>query len=133
MLKGILTGESDLEFDNPEYEFVTDDINDFIHTSRIVPVYRTTAGLSVRQFRTIMFNLIDICIKEVSDTMPKEILERNDLPELKESILNSHFPEAGTDMDILNRGISIYQKRLSFDELFYVRTGTFSAEEGQRH
>ena len=81
------------EFDNPEYEFVTDDINDFIHTSRIVPVYRTTAGLSVRQFRTIMFNLIDICIKEVPDIMPKEILERNNLPELKESLLNSHFPE----------------------------------------
>ncbi|MEK6651341.1 MAG: ATP-dependent DNA helicase RecG [Nitrospirota bacterium] len=119
------------EFDNPEYEFVTDDINDFIHTSRIVPVYRTTAGLSVRQFRTIMFNLIDICIKEVSDTMPKEILERNDLPELKESILNSHFPEAGTDMDILNRGISIYQKRLSFDELFMFELGLSVLKKGK--
>ena len=119
------------EFDNPEYEFVTDDINDFIHTSRIVPVYRTTAGLSVRQFRTIMFNLIDICIKEVSDTMPKEILERNNLPELKESILNSHFPEAETDMDILNRGISIYQKRLSFDELFMFELGLSALKKGK--
>lgn len=119
------------EFDNPEYEFVTDDIDDFIHTSRIVPVYRTTAGLSVRQFRTIMFNLIDICIKDVSDNMPKEILERNNLPELKESILNSHFPEAGTDMDILNRGISIYQKRLSFDELFMFELGLSALKKGK--
>ena len=119
------------EFDNPEYEFVTDDINDFIHTSRIVPVYRTTAGLSVRQFRTIMFNLIDICIKEVPDIMPKEILERNNLPELKESLLNSHFPEAGTDMEILNRGISIYQKRLSFDELFMFELGLSVLKKGK--
>lgn len=119
------------EFDNPEYELVTDDKDAFIHTSRIVPVYRTTAGLSVRQFRTIMFNLIDICIKEVSDTMPKEILERNNFPELKKSLLNSHFPEAGTDMDILNRGISIYQKRLSFDELFMFELGLSALKKGK--
>ncbi|KAF0145531.1 MAG: ATP-dependent DNA helicase RecG [Nitrospirae bacterium] len=119
------------EFDNPEYELVTDDKDAFIHTSRIVPVYRTTTGLSVRQFRTIMFNLIDICIKEVPDIMPKEILERNNLPELKESILNSHFPEAGTDMDTLNRGISIYQKRLSFDELFMFELGLSVLKKGK--
>ena len=119
------------EFDNPEYELITDDKDAFIHTSRIVPVYRTTAGLSVRQFRTIMFNLIDICIKEVPDIMPKEILERNNLPELKESLLNSHFPEAGTDMDILNRGISIYQKRLSFDELFMFELGLSVLKKGK--
>ncbi|MBI5204544.1 MAG: ATP-dependent DNA helicase RecG [Nitrospirae bacterium] len=119
------------EFDNPEYELVTDDKDAFIHTSRIVPVYRTTAGLSVRQFRTIMFNLINICIKEVPDIMPKEILARNNLPELKESLLNSHFPEAGTDMDILNRGISIYQKRLSFDELFMFELGLSVLKKGK--
>ncbi|MDP3261264.1 MAG: hypothetical protein Q8M34_11900, partial [Thermodesulfovibrionales bacterium] len=74
------------EFDNPEYEFVTDDADAFIHTARIVPIYRTTSGLSVRQLRTIMFNLINTCIEEVSDNMPEEILIRNNFPGLTESI-----------------------------------------------
>lgn len=136
------------EFDNPEYEFLTNDSDAFIHTSRIVPVYRTTAGLSVRQLRTIMFNLINSCIEDVSDTIPKEILERNNLPELKESLLNSHFPDpepcpespesssgspisGETGIDILNRGVSIYQKRLSFDELFKFELGLSVLKKGK--
>ena len=119
------------EFDNPEYEFVTDDADAFIHTARIVPIYRTTAGLSVRQLRTIMFNLINTCIEEVSDNMPEEILIRNNFPGLTESILNSHFPESGADIDSLNSGASIYQKRLYFDELFKFELGLSVIKRGK--
>lgn len=119
------------EFDNPEYEFVTDDADAFIHTARIVPIYRTTSGLSVRQLRTIMFNLINTCIKEVPDHIPDEILIRNNFPGLTESILNSHFPESGTDIDSLNSGASIYQKRLYFDELFKFELGLSVIKKGK--
>lgn len=119
------------EFDNPEYEFVTDDGDAFIHTARIVPIYRTTSGLSVRQLRTIMFNLINTCIKDVSDHIPDEILRRNNFPGLTESILNSHFPESGTDTDSLNSGASIYQKRLYFDELFKFELGLSVIKKGK--
>ncbi|HBR22602.1 MAG TPA: DNA helicase RecG, partial [Nitrospiraceae bacterium] len=119
------------EFDNPEYEFVTDDADAFIHTARIVPIYRTTAGLSVRQLRAIMFNLINTCIKDVSDHIPDEILRRNNFPGLTESILNSHFPESGTDIDSLNSGASIYQKRLYFDELFKFELGLSIIKKGK--
>ncbi len=119
------------EFDNPEYEFVTDDGDAFIHTARIVPIYRTTSGLSVRQLRTIMFNLINTCIKDVSDHIPDEILRRNNFPGLTESILNSHFPESGTDIDSLNSGASIYQKRLYFDELFKFELGLSVIKRGK--
>jgi ATP-dependent DNA helicase RecG len=119
------------EFDNPEYEFVTDDADAFIHTARIVPIYRTTSGLSVRQLRTIMFNLINTCIKDVSDHMPEEILRRNNFPGLAESILNSHFPEGGADIDSLNIGASIYQKRLYFDEFFKFELGLSVIKRGK--
>lgn len=119
------------EFDNPEYEFVTDDADAFIHTARIVPIYRTTSGLSVRQLRAIMFNLINTCIEEVSDNMPEEILIRNNFPGLTESISNSHFPKSGTDMDSLNSGASIYQKRLYFDELFKFELGLSVIKKGK--
>ncbi len=119
------------EFDNPEYEFVTDDGDAFIHTARIVPIYRTTSGLSVRQLRTIMFNLINTCIEEVPDHIPDEILRRNNFQGLTESILNSHFPESGTNIDSLNSGASIYQKRLYFDELFKFELGLSVIKRGK--
>ncbi|MDI6744287.1 MAG: ATP-dependent DNA helicase RecG [Thermodesulfovibrionales bacterium] len=119
------------EFDNPEYEFVTDDADAFIHTARIVPIYRTTAGLSVRQLRTIMFNLINTCIKEVSECLPEEIRVRHNFHGLTESIFNSHFPESGTDIDSLNSGASIYQKRLYFDELFKFELGLSVIKKGK--
>jgi ATP-dependent DNA helicase RecG len=119
------------EMDNPEYEFITDDSNAFIHTARIVPVYRTTAGISVRQLRTIMYNLINTCIEDISDYIPSEILQRNNLPGLRESILNIHFPETDTEIDILNRGIGIYQKRLSFDELLMFELGLSVLRKGR--
>jgi len=119
------------EFDNPEYEFVTDDADAFIHTARIVPIYRTTAGLSVRQLRTIMFNLINTCIKDVSDNMPQEMLKRNNLPGLTESIFNSHFPGNGTDIEDLNNGSSIFQKRLYFEELFKFELGLSIVKKGK--
>ncbi|MBI4689636.1 MAG: ATP-dependent DNA helicase RecG [Nitrospirae bacterium] len=133
------------EVDNPEYEFPTDDGDAFIHTARIVPVYRTTAGLSVRQLRTIMFNLLNTCIGDISDPVPEEILERHKLPGLNESIMNSHFPDIEscpksssgssisreTGIDIFNRRASIYQKRLSFNELFMFELGLSVLKKGK--
>lgn len=110
------------EMDNPEYEF-TDEDADLIHTARIVPVYRTTAGMSVRVLRSIMFNVLTACIDQVGDPVPEELLSKYKLPPLKDSIYNSHFPGPGTDIGSLNRGISDYQRRLSFDELFNLGLG----------
>ncbi len=110
------------EMDNPEYEIVSDD-DSFIHTNRVVPVYRTTSGLSVRQIRSIMFNLIHTCIKDVCDPVPGEILKRNGLPDLPESLSVVHFPDPNVDIVLLNKGTSEFHKRLSFDELFMLELG----------
>jgi ATP-dependent DNA helicase RecG len=111
------------EMDNPEYEIVSDDGDSLIHTNRIVPVYRVTGGLSVRQMRSIMFNLINTCIKDVFDPIPLEILRENAFPSLSESLSEVHFPDTGADIGLLNRGVSEFHKRLSFDELFMFELG----------
>jgi ATP-dependent DNA helicase RecG len=110
------------EMDNPEYEFTGDDA-DLIHTARIVPVYRTTAGMSVRVLRSILFTVLTSCIDQLNDPVPDELLSKYKLPPLKESIYNSHFPGPETDIENLNSGISDYQRRLSFDELFNLGLG----------
>lgn len=111
------------EIDNPEYEFIDDDTENFIHTSRIVPVYRTTAGMSVRVLRGIMFNVINTFSEQIKDTIPDDILLKYRLPALNDSIYNVHFPPQESDIEGLNMESSDFRKRLSFDELFHLELG----------
>lgn len=119
------------EMDNPEYEIVSDDGDSLIHTNRIVPVYRVTSGLSVRQIRSIMFNLLDTCIKDIYDPVPEEILKRHDLPGLPEGLSGVHFPVTSVDITLLNRGTSDFHRRLSFDELFMLELGLAIMKRGK--
>ena len=111
------------EMDNPEYEIVKESDDSFIHMNRIVPAYRVTGGISVRQMRSIMFHTIQSYVKDVSDVLPPEVLKRNELPGLHESLSQVHFPDANTDIGVLNKGVSDFHRRLAFDELFMLETG----------
>lgn len=110
------------EMDNPEYEIISDN-DSLIHVNRIVPVYRVTRGLSVRQMRSIMFSIISTYIKDINDTIPVEILRRNKLPGLSESLSKIHFPDINADVGLLNKEASDFHMRLSFDELFMLELG----------
>jgi ATP-dependent DNA helicase RecG len=119
------------EMDNPEYEIMGDDSDDsFIHMSRIVPVYRVTGGLSVRQMRSIMFHVIQACISDLEDTIPAEILKRYELPGLRDSFSSVHFPQADAHVDLLNGKASPFHKRLSFDEFFMLELGLAVIKKG---
>jgi len=117
------------EMINPEYEIITGD-DSLIHMNRVVPVYRATSGISVRQIRSIMFNLIGSYIKDISDPVPEEILRRNSVPALPESLAGVHFPETGIDLEVLNKGMSDFHRRLSFDELFMLELGLAVMKRG---
>jgi ATP-dependent DNA helicase RecG len=117
------------EMDNPEYEIISDD-DSLIHMNRIVPIYRVTSGLTVRQIRTIMFNIINTHIRDVHDTIPVEILRRNSLLGLSECLLQIHFPSNNVDIELLNRGVNDFYKRISFDELFMLELGLAVMKSG---
>lgn len=117
-----------LEMVNPEYEILNGDDSEQmqtnIHTGRIVPIYRLTEGLSQKQMRNIMYSILNACQQHISeDPMPLDILQRHKLPAFSESIQNIHFPSADISLDDLNRGTTVYHRRLVFDELFTFQTG----------
>ena len=112
-----------LEIDKPEYELAEEETDNLIHTARIVPVYPTTAGLSARVLRSIIFTVVNTCLEQIEDPVPEEILLRNALPGLRESVANVHFPDHGIDLESLNRGFTRYHQRLFFDELFTLQIG----------
>ena len=62
--------------------------------------------------------------------MPVEILKRNALPGLRESLSQVHFPDTQADTDMLNRGASDFHKRLSFEELFMLELGLAVMKKG---
>lgn len=121
-----------LEMDSPEYELFSDDTESFIHTKRIVPVYRITEGMRQKQFRKIMFSLVAEQALVLHDPVPSSIIEKNNLPLLSLSIKQLHFPEGDIDLAGLNSGTSIYHRRLVFDELFFFGLGLAALKRGTR-
>lgn len=115
---------------NPEYELIEDE-SDFIHTSRIVPVYRVTEGLSPRVLRTIMYNVLSSSMDEITDPIPEDIRRDLNLPPLAESLYNCHFPSGDSDVSLFNRYISPYHRRLSFDEIFNLEIGVAIIKKGE--
>jgi len=112
-----------LEMENPEYELLGEDGEELVHTGRIVPVYGATESLSTRQLRSIIWNALKSGLDDVEDPLPGEVRQRLGLPGLRESILNSHFPDSDADIPALDAWATPWQKRLSFDEFFMLEAG----------
>lgn len=122
VLKPCSYSASALEMENPVFELIDKD-NRFIHTSRIVPVYKATEGMSPKQLRTLMYNLINNHTGMIKDYIPEDIVIRNRLMPLEWAIREVHFPKETSDIDSLNRGLSPAHRRLAFDELFLLELG----------
>jgi len=104
-------------FQSPEWEAV--ESQDFIHTSRLVPVYPLTQGLRPRQVRKLMKEFIDQWAWQVEDFLPPELRNRLDLLELPQAISQAHYPEDEATKDKA-------RVRLAFDELFLLQMGVMS-------
>ncbi len=118
------------EMDNPEYEIISDEDDISIHLRRIVPVYRVTAGLSVRQMRSIMFRILSTVRDGIPDPLPRRIRDTCTLTELNLALQRVHFPDTGSDVDLLNNFRSPFHRRLAFDELFLLQLGLAALKRG---
>ena len=112
-----------LMMESPEYEMLSDDADALIHTGRVVPFYSLTEGISQKQFRKIMFSLIGEYAANLRDPLPADVLVRNDLPALQESIRELHFPGNADNMADLNSGTTRYHRRIIFEEFFLFGLG----------
>lgn len=110
------------EIENPEHEIIEDEDRDPIHTGRIVPIYRSTEGLSSRYLRSIMKGIIDHYSPHVPEILPEDVINRYNFPPLSEAIREAHFPDH-TDIESLDQGKGMAHQRLIFDELFLLELG----------
>ncbi len=105
-----------LEMENPEYEILRENDDETIHTNRIVPIYHTTAGLTQRRIRNILFHLLASAPREIEEFFPDEMLSKFHLPRRPESVSQLHFPDPDIQVESLNAFRSRYHKRMIFEE-----------------
>lgn len=94
---------------SPTYEKA--DKNETAHTARLVPIYSTTTGLTQKQIRYFISQIINLSSK-ISDWLPESFLEKYDLVTLADAIQGIHFPVDEQDLRQCT-------DRLKFDELIF--------------
>jgi len=105
-------GKEGIYLANPSYEKLTENMN-FLHTSRIVPVYPETEGLSSRWLRYILRPLIAEIANKTRDPLPEKIIKENNLLPFKKALWQIHFPDS---LGLAKKA----QERFSFEEIFFI-------------
>jgi ATP-dependent DNA helicase RecG len=103
-------------------QFVSPDFSpagrESIHTGRVVPVYRLTAGVTQKRIRELLARILERALPAVDE--PLQPAERGDLPTLADALYVAHFPEdAG--------GVPAALDRLAFDELLALQLNLVGA------
>ncbi|MGA7159768.1 MAG: ATP-dependent DNA helicase RecG [Bacteroidota bacterium] len=93
------------------------DWNSLLHTGAIIPKYRSTeelrqVGLDNRGFRRIVRNALQNNLDSLVEHLPGEVLQRNNLLDIRSSIRMVHFPKTYEEK-------TAALNRLKFDELFF--------------
>ncbi|MAG29253.1 ATP-dependent DNA helicase RecG [bacterium] len=97
---------------NPSYEKITDPKN-AIHTSRLVPIYPLTSGLTQKQVRFLIGQSLQAS-NEMRDIIPAEIQQKANLAGKITAIQNIHLPSSESKyLEAVHR--------LKFEELFLIQ------------
>jgi ATP-dependent DNA helicase RecG len=112
----------------PQVEVLPDDHDDeeskLLEVGRIAPVYETLGNkLASRWQRRVIWRLLEELKGRIPETLPQALCRRLDLPSREEALRWAHFPEAGTPMSQLQSWATPAQKRLIFEELFFLELG----------
>jgi ATP-dependent DNA helicase RecG len=112
----------------PQVEVLPDDHDDeeskLLEVGRIAPVYESLGNnLASRWQRRVIYRLLEELKGRIPETLPAALCRRLGLPNREDALRWAHFPEAGTDMSQLQSWATPAQKRLIFEELFYLELG----------
>ncbi len=99
-----------------DFELLTGDEDDTLHTARIVPLHPATEGLSPRMLRAIVHQALEHYLDTVVEILPTELRDRHGFLGIREAIRSLHFPTYRGEEEAGRR-------RLAFDELLILQLG----------
>ncbi len=135
--KILLTGEVRIwnqarEIIHPEFEFLEDEEEPgsraeagqgALSFGGIVPIYSETEGLHQKVIRKIVRQALDRYADQIVSAVPEQVLKRQGLRSLRESIPDLHFPEPERDIAVYNDMRSDSLRALIFDDFFFFELG----------
>jgi len=111
-LSGKVQGDmAGAQFVSPVYEKVHE--GETTHTARLVPIYPVTQGLTQKQLRFLVSQVLTLADSS-KEWLAENILDKYDLIPLKDALRGIHFPD--DDEDLVKS-----TERLKFDELFILQ------------
>ncbi len=109
-----------IDSDSDDEENVSDPSLSTIHTGK-VPIYRKLGAFQTKRLREIFHSVIAaIDLETIPDTMPADILKKNELIPRSQAIAELHFPTDDTSIADYEMFRSRAQRRLIFDEFFWL-------------
>lgn len=103
-----------------------------IHAGRRVPVYRKLGDLSSKRLREIIHALLEaIPGKEIEETLPAELRQRQKLIGRAIALREVHFPADDADLDKYQSARSAAHRRLIFEDFFWIALG-IALKRGRR-
>ena len=119
------------EIHHPDVEIVEGEAEkDYLNFKRIVPIYSETEGLYQKTLRRLMKAIVDGYAGELSNSIPEEIVERQDLINVSEAFRRVHFPPEGESVEALDLQRSDAHRRIIFDEFFFLELGMALKRKG---
>lgn len=100
-----------LVLSSPEFELLG---GNFLHTSRLIPIYSETRGVSSKWLRWKIHTLLPQVLEEVKEFLPVEIIEKYNFPSLRNALPSMHFPKNENEAKKAH-------KRFAFTNLFLIR------------
>ena len=124
-------GHAGWQMENPEYDILEPgEPDESIHAGRIVPIYRETAGLTSRQIRTVLSDLIESIPFEIPEILPASVRGEFRLPPTSAAVRDLHFPPEGTDFEALARCDTPAHRRFIVEELLLLEIGFARRKRG---
>jgi ATP-dependent DNA helicase RecG len=107
----------------PEVELIPDgEGEETLHLGRVVAVYEAAGKISTRVFRTLLHRVLQDA-PAPEDLLPESVRARVGLCSLGQAIREIHEPPADADVRLLNEFRAPGQRRLIFDEFFWLECG----------
>ena len=109
----------DMQLIHPDYDRITQDENQgYLNTGKIIPFYRipkTLKGKNLGDFslRKILNNAVEKYAKLLTESLPENIVQENNLLSINNAVKNIHFP---SDKESYHKAL----KRFKFEEIFYL-------------
>ncbi len=100
---------------SPEFEML-DGEEETLHVGRVVPVYRSTEGLSQRVLRTAVFHALEEYGAMVPEWLPEGLRRRYGFPDLSQALHQAHFPDT-TEAHTAARRRLVYEEMLLLELL----------------